>query len=95
VNRDHDAFATLVGIVREGGRAVSVVGGAGDSTEMGGVTVSNAGGNPGHLRGLADLVVQGKLRAPIRRTYPLADAGRALEDFTTDHTLGKLVITMA
>jgi NADPH:quinone reductase-like Zn-dependent oxidoreductase len=94
VNRDHDAFAALAGVVREGGRATSVVGAAGDSSEIGGVSVSNAGGNPAHLPTLADLVVEGKLRVAIQRTYPLAEADLALQDFVNEHTLGKLVITM-
>jgi NADPH2:quinone reductase len=95
VNRDHDAFAELAALVRKGGRATSVVGGAGDSSEIGGVSVSNAGGNPAHLSVLADLVVGGKLRVAMRRTYALAEADRALQDFSNEHTLGKLVITMA
>ena len=94
VNRDHDAFAALAGVVREGGSATSVVGGAGESSQIGGVSVSNAGGNPAHLTALADLVVQSKLRVAIRRTYALADAAKALQDFANEHTLGKLVITM-
>lgn len=95
VNRDHAAFATLVGLVRAGGRAASVVGGAGESTEIGGTAVFNAGGEPAHLGALADLVVRGALRVAIRRTYALADAGKALQDFADEHTLGKLVITIA
>jgi NADPH:quinone reductase-like Zn-dependent oxidoreductase len=94
VRRDHTAFAALVGLTRKGGRATSVVGGAGESSQIGGVPVSNAGGNPAHLGALADLVVQGKLRVAIRRTYALADAAPALQDFANEHTLGKLVITM-
>jgi NADPH:quinone reductase-like Zn-dependent oxidoreductase len=94
VNRDPDAFATLAGLVRSGGRAASVVGGAGESSQIGEVSVSNAGGNPANLPTLADLVVQGRLRVAIRRTYALADAAQALQDFANEHTLGKLVITM-
>lgn len=94
VNRDHDAFAALTGVVREGGRAASVVGGAGESSQIGEVTVSNAGGNPAYLPAVAELVVQGKLRVAIRRTYALADAAKALQDFANEHTLGKLVITI-
>ena len=94
VNRDKDAFAGLVALIRDGGRATSVVGGAGDSTELGGVAVSNSGGNPAHLSGLADLVVQGKLRVAITRTYPLDETAQALQDFANEHTVGKLVITM-
>jgi NADPH:quinone reductase-like Zn-dependent oxidoreductase len=95
VNRDQAAFATLVGLVRQGGRAASVVGGAGESTEIGGASVFNVGGEPAHLGALADLVVRGNLRVAIRRTYALDDAGKALQDFAGEHTLGKLVITIA
>jgi NADPH:quinone reductase-like Zn-dependent oxidoreductase len=94
VNRDPGAFATLAGIVREGGRATSVVGGAGESPSLGGVAVSNSNGDPAHLPTLAGLVVQGELRTAARRTYPLADAANALQDFVNEHTLGKLVITV-
>jgi NADPH:quinone reductase-like Zn-dependent oxidoreductase len=95
VNRDQAAFAGLVGLVRDGGRAASVVGGAGEATQIGGVAVSNVGGNPGHLSDLAELVVEGELRVAIRRTYPLDDAAQALHDFANEHSLGKLVITMS
>jgi len=94
VNRDKGAFAGLVALVRDGGRATSVIGGAGDATEIGGVAVSNSGGNPAHLSGLADLIVQGKLRVAITRTYPLDEAAQAVQDFANEHTVGKLVITM-
>lgn len=94
VDRDPGAFATLAGLARDGGRATSVVGGAGESAQIGEVAVSNTGGNPGHLLALAELVVQGKLHVAIRRTYALTDAGHALQDFSNEHTLGKLVITM-
>ncbi len=94
VNRDRAAFAGLVALVHGGGHATSIVGGAGDSSEIGGVAVSNSGGNPAHLPGLADLVVQGKLQVAIRRTYPMDDAAQALQDFANQHTVGKLVVTM-
>jgi len=94
VNRDRDVFAGLVGLVGDGGRATSVVGSAGDATELGGVAVSNTGGNPAYLSDLADLVVKRQLRAAIRKTYALADAEQALHDFVNDHTVGKLLITM-
>jgi NADPH:quinone reductase-like Zn-dependent oxidoreductase len=94
VNRDPGAFAALAALVRGGGRATSVVGGAGESTKIGTVSVSNTGGHPPFLPALADLVVQGMVRVAIRRTYALDDAVQALQDFTTQHTLGKLVISM-
>ena len=94
VNREQDAFVALAGArprgwrrnlrARRGGRVVA---------DRRRVRVER-GGNPAHLPALADLVVQGKLRVAIRRTYALADAAQALQDFANEHTLGKLVITM-
>jgi NADPH:quinone reductase-like Zn-dependent oxidoreductase len=94
VNFDPATFATLVSLVREGGRATSSVGGAGESSEIGSVSVSNSNSKSSHLEPLAELVVQGKLRAAISRTYPLDESAQAIADFTNQHTLGKLVITM-
>jgi NADPH:quinone reductase-like Zn-dependent oxidoreductase len=94
VNRDPMAFAALAGLVRDGGRAVSAVGGAGESSLIGTVAVANVGSNPAYLTPLAEMVADGRLRAAIQRTYPLEDAAQALKDFTEQHTLGKLVITM-
>ena len=95
VNRDPAAFATVVGLVRTGGRAASAVGGAGDATEVSGVSVSNIGGNPPHLGALAQLVGKGSLEVAITRTYRLDESAQALQDFTNEHTLGKLVISVA
>jgi NADPH:quinone reductase-like Zn-dependent oxidoreductase len=94
VNRDPAGFASLAALARKGGGATSSVGGAGESTEIEGVAVSNAGGNPALLGTLADLVAEGKLRVPIQRTYPLEHAATALQDFTNEHTLGKLLIVV-
>jgi NADPH:quinone reductase-like Zn-dependent oxidoreductase len=94
VNRDPMAFAALAGLVRDGGRAVSAVGGAGESSLIGTVAVANIGSNPAYLTPLAEMVADGRLRAAIQRTYPLEDGAQALKDFTEQHTLGKLVITM-
>jgi NADPH:quinone reductase-like Zn-dependent oxidoreductase len=95
VNRDQAGFGELVALVRDGGRAVSVVGGAGEATSMGGTSVSNVSANPKHLGDLADLVVKGHVRVAISRMYPLADGPQALHDFANEHTLGKLVITVS
>lgn len=94
VNRDPAAFASLAGLVRKGGSAASALGGAGEATQIDGVAVSNVNGNPAHLGTVASLVAEGTLTVPIRRTYPLSDAAQAIADFTSQHTLGKLVIAM-
>lgn len=95
VNRDPGAFSALTDLVREGGRAASALGGAGESTEIDGVAVSNINSNPAHLATVGEMVVAGTLRVSTRKVYPLADAAAALEDFTNQHTLGKLIVSMA
>ena len=54
----------------------------------------NVSGEAARLGSVADLVAEGALRAAITVTYPLEDAARALEEFTSGHTLGKHLITM-
>ncbi|HXJ62215.1 MAG TPA: NADP-dependent oxidoreductase [Actinomycetota bacterium] len=94
VNRDHAAFADMAGLVRAGGVAVSVVGGAGEATAIGEARVANVGGDAGQTGNLAELVVAGRVRVPVQRSYALADAAKALRDFAQEHTVGKLVITI-
>jgi NADPH:quinone reductase-like Zn-dependent oxidoreductase len=94
VSSDADSFGAIAALVRDGGHVASTRGAAGESTEIGGVHVFNANGNPGHLAVLGELVANGEVRVPVRRTYALVDAAKAIEDFTTEHTVGKLVITM-
>jgi NADPH:quinone reductase-like Zn-dependent oxidoreductase len=94
VNRDPMAFAALAGLVRDGGRAVSAVGGAGESSLIGTVAVANVGSNPAYLTPLAEMVADGRLQAAIQRSYPLEDAAQGLKEFTEQHSLGKVVITM-
>lgn len=46
------------------------------------------------MRGIADLVAAGELRAHIADTFPLADAAKAHEMGETGRTTGKLVLTV-
>jgi NADPH:quinone reductase len=89
-----DAFAVTANLVHAGGMLVSTRGAAGEATDLHGVRVANANGNPAHLLPLANLVVKGELKVAVRKTYPLADAAQAIADFANQHTVGKLVITM-
>ena len=47
---------------------------------------------PGITRQLLALVVEGRLRPVIERTYALADAGSALAHVDAGHTVGKVVV---
>ncbi|MEV4158543.1 NADP-dependent oxidoreductase [Nonomuraea dietziae] len=49
--------------------------------------------NPATLALLAAEVVQGRLRVPVARVYPLEEAQRAIADFTGG-TLGKLAVSI-
>ncbi|WP_239312337.1 MULTISPECIES: NADP-dependent oxidoreductase [unclassified Frankia] len=49
--------------------------------------------DPDTLAKLAAAAAEGRLRVPVQRTYPLAEAPRALDDFASG-TLGKLVIVI-
>jgi NADPH:quinone reductase-like Zn-dependent oxidoreductase len=94
VNYGDEAFGAVATLVRPGGVLISTRGAAGEATGIGDVRVGNGNGNPAYLPALADLVVGGELRVPVRRTYPLAEAAQAVADFAEQHTVGKLVITM-
>ncbi|HEU5179842.1 MAG TPA: NAD(P)-dependent alcohol dehydrogenase [Candidatus Polarisedimenticolia bacterium] len=51
--------------------------------------------NPEDLALLADLMANGKIRAVIDRTYPLAEAPEALRYLQTEHARGKVVVTLS
>jgi NADPH:quinone reductase-like Zn-dependent oxidoreductase len=46
------------------------------------------------MRAIAELAAQGRLRANIDATYPLADAAKAHAHGETDRTTGKIVLTV-
>jgi NADPH:quinone reductase-like Zn-dependent oxidoreductase len=94
VSGSGDEFGAVVGLVKKGGRAASTRGAA-QGDEVDGVTTTNANGNPAHLAALAHLVADGEVRVAVSRTYRLDHAAAALRDLTEQHTLGKLVISVA
>jgi NADPH:quinone reductase len=79
-------------LLKPGGRLASPLGAAGEGPGrfnlMALPTTSN-------LERVAQLLDTGALRVPIQRSYPLEQAGTALEDLATKHTQGKLAITLA
>ncbi len=93
VSPDAESFQHAISVVRKGGRAASTRGAA-PGEEFDGIGVANANGNPAFLTSLAELVANGKVRAAVKRRYPLGDAAQALRDLTEQHTVGKLVITV-
>lgn len=83
-----DAHAT---VVRDGGRAVSSVGAAGQGQGRANV---GAVPSPENLDRLAGLLAAGTLSVPIQASYSLAQADQALKALTGQHTQGKLAITL-
>ncbi|KOV64132.1 NADP-dependent oxidoreductase [Streptomyces sp. MMG1121] len=63
-------------------------------TALGGARVERAR-TAAVLDAVADLVVRGELKPFVTRTFPLADAGRALRAVEEGHTRGKIVIEVA
>jgi len=60
-----------------------------------GVQVHTDGGGP-HLdralKGIVELIEEGRLRVPISRTYPLSEVATALDASSTGHVTGKIVL---
>jgi NADPH:quinone reductase-like Zn-dependent oxidoreductase len=51
--------------------------------------------SPANLQRLGELLRTGALRIPIQQSYPLEQAGEALQALPTTHTRGKLGLTVA
>jgi NADPH:quinone reductase len=92
VSSDPEALNAYAAVVRDGGRIASSVGAAGQGPGR-----TNVGALPGreHLERLAGLLADGTLTVPIQASYPLAQADQALKALTSQHTQGKLAITLA
>jgi NADPH:quinone reductase-like Zn-dependent oxidoreductase len=94
-----EALLATAGALRRGGTLVSPLYGPEQSAYPNGVTVHYIQNNPqrGDLAELARLGSTGKLRIEIGKTYPFAEAPKALSDLTdpTKHTRGKLVVTIS
>lgn len=101
--RDHhpegvDALLELVSptpddsVLKQGGRLASTLGAAGEGP---GRTNLMAVPTTSNLERLAQLLDAGTLRVHIQHTYPLKQAGTALDALPGTHTQGKLAITIA
>jgi len=79
-------------VLVDGGRLASPLGAAGE--EPGRFNIM-AEPTPANLQRLAELLDAGTLRVPIQRSYPLEQAGEALQALPASHTQGKLGLTIA
>ena len=95
VNRDPAAFVANTSILKQGGRAASTLGAAGDEppSQVSASNVMNLS-EPARFEQLARLIDTGKLRVPIQREYPLEQTADALNDLQNQHTQGKLAIAI-
>jgi NADPH:quinone reductase-like Zn-dependent oxidoreductase len=78
-------------VVRDGGRIASSAGAAGEGPGRTNIMAVPA---TEHLERLAALLEDGTLTVPVQASYPLAQADQALEALTSQHTQGKLAITL-
>jgi NADPH:quinone reductase-like Zn-dependent oxidoreductase len=79
-------------LLEEGGRLASPLGAAGEGPGRFNVM---AVPSPANLQRLGELLRTGALRVPIQQSYPLEQAGEALQALPTTHTRGKLGLTVA
>lgn len=79
-------------LLNDGGRLASAIGAAGEGSGRFNVTAQPA---PANLERVAGLLDAGTLRVPIQRSYSLEQAGEALQALPTEHTQGKLSVTIA
>lgn len=81
----------VAGLVRDGGRGIFIAGSppARDGVEFQsfGVTV-----NASRLEAIAKLASDGKLRMPIAAEFALDQASEAMEQVSTRHTVGRVVL---
>ncbi|MFC7718601.1 zinc-binding dehydrogenase [Nonomuraea recticatena] len=87
--------AAVADLLADGGRFASTVHFTPENAGERGLkaTTVMADPNPATLALLAAEVVQGRLRVPVARVYPLEEARRAIADFTGG-TLGKLAVSI-
>jgi len=86
------SFTPDASVLKPVGRLASSLGAAGEGL---GRTNLMASPTTSNLQRLSQLLDAGTLRVPIQHTYPLEQAGTALQDLASTHTQGKLAITIA
>jgi NADPH:quinone reductase-like Zn-dependent oxidoreductase len=78
-------------LLKSDGRLASPLGAAGEGPGRFNVMAEPT---PANLQRLVGLLESGTLRVPIQRAYSLEQAGEALQALLTDHTQGKLGVTI-
>ena len=86
------SFTPDASVLKEGGRLASPLGAAGEGP---GRVNLMASGTTANLERLGRLLETGALRVHIQDTYPLEQAGTALQRLTGSHTQGKVALAIA
>jgi len=81
----------LIPLLAPEGRIVSTLGSGADQNDAAVAVMANP--DAATLGRLADDVLEGRLRVPVERSFPLAEAATAFDAFGAG-TLGKLAITV-
>jgi NADPH:quinone reductase-like Zn-dependent oxidoreductase len=96
-----DTTARSIGVVREGGTLVSIVGSA-DVAACAAAKIRctrpdrNSGPSVAEeLAHVMQLATAGKFKVYVERVYPMADAAQAWEASRAGHTRGKLIIQVS
>jgi NADPH:quinone reductase-like Zn-dependent oxidoreductase len=82
----------VVGLVRDGGRGIFIVGGAPPDRDEVEFQFLAASASTQTLEAVAELASGGKLRMPIEAEFPLERAREAMEHVSSRHTAGRVVL---
>lgn len=82
----------VLGLVREGGRGVFIIGGAPQAPDGVEFQYFAASTSTQRLEAIARLASGGKLRMPIEAGFPLERAREAMDHVSARHTVGRVVL---
>ena len=82
----------VLGLIRDGGRGIFIVGGTPPAREGVEFQWFAATVNAPRLEAVAKLAASGKLRMPVQAEFPLERAREALERVAVRHTVGRVVL---
>jgi NADPH:quinone reductase len=82
----------VIGLIRDGGRGILIVGGAPPARDGVELQYFGATTTAERLEAVAKLAADGKLRMPIEAEFPLERAREAMEHVGAGHTVGRVVL---
>jgi NADPH:quinone reductase-like Zn-dependent oxidoreductase len=82
----------VLGLVRDGGRGIFIIGGAPPARDGVEFQYFAATTTTQRLEAIAKLASGGKLRMPVEAEFPLERAREAMEHLGARHTVGRVVL---